>query len=165
MSTLNVMSNDFLEGSTVTYQGNVEVSRLEVRHFRTTTPTGTFTIAGTVGSTPVAVNSTTSYASSSENYTLSTYTVLLADNLPTSQNLLLLQWPQLSPLPATTYVLGSGLAAAVVRPDGMTAASASAGSVELTSWTANHIAGSYSISITDGGTVDGAFDVDILIQN
>jgi hypothetical protein len=127
-------------------------------------PSGILTVNGTVGTTPVSVSSSTAYGLSSENAGGPSFQISIFDFLPDGGNVVFLRWDQLPPIGAATYVLGGTLGFAGFGTLGASAA-ATAGSVTIVSFNANHVSGSYLLTLDGGGTITGTFDVDILIQN
>lgn len=160
--TIEVLSNDLLEGVHVRYSGGTQVNWLDVRMVRVAVPTGTFTMDGTVGTTGVSIDSSTAYAHESTDSASPTFTVLVYDNRIDGANVLAFQWPNLPPIAEATYTVAADLSLALVNPSGMSSAHASAGSVDIQSITASRMIGTYTYDLVGGGTVSGAFDVDIL---
>lgn len=160
--TFEILSNDLLEGVHVRYSGGIQVGWQDMRFVRVAVPDGTLTVDGTVETTGVSVDSSTAYAYASTDVAAPWYTLLIHDNHIDGTSVVGFQWPSLPPIAATAYDVTADLSLAFVNVHGSPGAQASSGSVDIESISTNHVRGTYTFDLDGGGSVSGAFDVEIL---
>lgn len=161
--TLSVLSNDRLEGQSVGFSGDVEDGVRDIRLLRVPAPTGSLIVNGAIDMTPYVLHSTSAYATTYADAGGPALALYVHDLHPHTSTTLALQWPQLPPLAATTYTLGGTLTAAQLQTSDNHPAFA--GTVEILSFSATHVQGTFDLTLGGGDTIAGSFDVDILLEN
>ena len=158
--SLTVVNENQLQGSVERFETDVLVEETDIRAARTTAPSGTFTMTGTVSGQPAAVSSANAYGALREGSSESEFGIYHV--VPYERDTHVAVRAQETPLQARTYTIGVGPGTIEANAgSGDSDEEATSGTVTLTS-VGTRLVGTYDLTLT-GGAVTGSFDVEVLL--